>query len=98
MLVLFNIGSSTLFIHEHNIEGHIIAHSHPFANSPESHSHSLAQLELISRTSRAEMVFTESLVFEPCDIVLEIMLATCELNHYQLRSLSVASLRAPPVA
>ncbi|MBO5901763.1 MAG: hypothetical protein J6Q36_05045 [Alistipes sp.] len=98
MLVLFNIGSSTLFIHEHNIEGHIVAHSHPFANSPESHSHSLAQLELISRTSRAEMVFAESLVFEPCDIVLEVMLATCELNHYQLRSLSVASLRAPPVA
>lgn len=98
MLVLFNIGSSTLFIHEHNIEGHIIAHSHPFANSPESHSHSLAQLELISRTSRAEMVLSESLVFEPCDIVLEVMLATCELNHYQLRSLSVASLRAPPVA
>jgi hypothetical protein len=44
------------------------------------------------------MVFAESLVFEPCDIVLEVMLATCELSHYQLRSLSVASLRAPPVA
>ena len=98
MLVLFNIGSSTLFIHEHNIAGHKIAHSHPFSHNPESHSHSLAQLDLISRTSRAEMVIADSLVFEPCDLVLEIMLATCELSHYQLRSQSVASLRAPPVA
>ncbi|MBR5139365.1 MAG: hypothetical protein IKV12_07455 [Alistipes sp.] len=98
MLVLFNIGSSTLFIHQHNIEGHIVAHSHPFSHNPESHSHSLAQLDLISRTSRAEMVIADSLVFEPCDLVLEIMLATCELSHYQLRSQSVASLRAPPVA
>ena len=98
VLVLFNIGSSTLFIHEHNIQGHVIAHSHPFSHNPESHSHSLSQLDLISRTSRAEMVLSESLVFEPCDIVLEVMLATCELSHYQLRSQSVASLRAPPVA
>ena len=98
VLVLFNIGSSTLFIHQHNIEGHIVAHSHPFSHNPESHSHSLAQLDLISRTSRAEMVIADSLVFEPCDLVLEIMLATCELSHYQLRSQSVASLRAPPVA
>ena len=98
VLVLFNIGGSTLFIHEHNIEGHIVAHSPPFSHNPESHSHSLSQLELISRTSRAEMVFAESLVFEPCDIVLEVMLATCEQNHYQLCSQSVASLRAPPVA
>lgn len=98
MLVLFNIGSSTLFIHEHNIAGHVIAHSHPFSHNPESHSHSLSQLDLISRTSRAEMIFAESLVLEPCDIVLEIMLATCELSNYQLRSQSVVSLRAPPVA
>ena len=98
VLVLFNIGSSTLFIHEHNIAGHVIAHSHPFSHNPESHSHSLAQLDLISRTSRAEMIFAESLVLEPCDIVLEIMLATCELSNYQLRSQSVVSLRAPPVA
>ena len=98
MLVLFNIGSSTLFIHQHNIEGHIVAHSHPFSHNPESHSHSLSQLDIISRTSRAEMIFAESLVFEPCDLVLEIMLATCELTHYHLRSNSVDSLRAPPVA
>ena len=98
VLVLFNIGSSTLFIHEHNIAGHVIAHSHPFSHNPESHSHSLSQLDLISRTSRAEMIFDESLVLEPCDIVLEIMLATCELSNYQLRSQSVVSLRAPPVA
>ena len=98
MLVLFNIGSSTLFIHEHNIAGHVIAHSHPFSHNPESHSHSLSQLDLISRTSRAEMIFDESLVLEPCDLVLEIMLATCELSNYQLRSQSVVSLRAPPVA
>jgi hypothetical protein len=98
VLVLFNIGSSTLFIHEHNIQGHVIAPSHPFSNNPESHSHSLAQLDIISRSSRAEMAIVDSLVFEPCDLVLEIMLATCELTHYQLRSQSVASLRAPPVA
>ena len=98
VLVLFNIGSSTLFIHEHNIAGHKIAHSHPFSHNPESHSHSLSQLDIISRTSRAEMIFAESLVFEPCDLVLEIMLATCELCNYQLRSSNVASLRAPPVA
>ena len=98
VLVLFNIGSSTLFIHEHNIQGHVIAHSHPFSNNPESHSHSLSQLELISRMSRAEMVLSESPVFEPCDFVLEIMLDTCYLSDYDLRSTRVVSLRAPPVA
>lgn len=97
-LVLFNIGSSTLFIHKHNVEGHTIAHSHPFSGNPESHTHSLAQFNIIDRVSRADMLLSECVVVEPCDCVREftpnIYNYRCSCSHLS----NVASLRAPPVA
>lgn len=98
LLVFLNIGSSTLFIHEHNIEGRIVAHSHPFSGNPESHSHSLAQLDLISRLSRADMLLSESVVVAPCDYLREFTPNIYNYSYSCSLLSSVAQLRAPPVA
>ena len=98
LLVFLNIGSTTLFIHKHNIEGRTITHSHPFSGTPESHSHSLSQFDIISRLARVDMVMSESVSIDDCDYSIEYILGVDATSGLYSCSLVSLQLRAPPVA
>lgn len=98
LLILFNIGSTSLFVHSHTIEGDIIAHSHPFSGNPESHSHSLASLDIISRMVRGEMLLGEGLTMDVSCLCRTINLSDETYVFYSSVDYTSSQLRAPPVA
>lgn len=55
LLLLFTeyLGSTSLFVHSHNIDGELIVHSHPYSGSKDNpnHSHSTQQCKAISLLS-----------------------------------------------
>lgn len=98
LLILFNIGSTSLFVHSHIIEGDIIAHSHPFSGNPESHSHSLASLDIISRMVRGEMLLGEGFTMDVSCLCRTINLSDETYVFYSSVDYTSSQLRAPPVA
>lgn len=98
LLVVFNIVSTTLFIHSHHINETTIAHSHPFTGNPDSHHHSSASLNLIARQIISEMRIAETTLLNHVDNYTEFMQSiVVAVPHTQL-SVEKKSLRAPPVA
>ncbi|MBR2368414.1 MAG: hypothetical protein IKA81_07405 [Alistipes sp.] len=96
--MLFNIASSTLFIHEHIIDGRYIYHSHLYNGLPAAHSHTSAQLDILSRSAQPDIEPTACTLI-PIDTAIH---NTIELNATydlcsDLCSQSSLSLRAPPV-
>lgn len=55
LLLLFTeyLGSTSLFVHSHRIDGHLIVHSHPYSGSTDNpnHSHSTQQCKAIGLLS-----------------------------------------------
>lgn len=55
LLLLFTeyLGSTTLFVHSHHIDGQLIVHSHPYSGTTDNpnHSHSTQQCKAISLLS-----------------------------------------------
>ncbi|MBQ5710651.1 MAG: hypothetical protein IIV76_04460 [Alistipes sp.] len=97
--MIFNIGSTTLFIHSHHINETTIAHSHPFAGRPDSHHHSSASLILIARQTISEMRIAQTaLLLDYVDNYTEFMQSTAVVIQKSQLHVDQASLRAPPVA
>ncbi|MBO7190379.1 MAG: hypothetical protein J6V55_07320 [Alistipes sp.] len=96
LIIGLYVGGSTLFIHTHNVDGRSIVHSHPFSGTPASHSHSTTSFDTISRLTSSDYVAVSTISVE-CSISTQTTLykATyCE--HYDSKSGSIHSLRAPP--
>lgn len=49
LLLSYKVGV-TMFVHTHNVDGTMVAHSHPFTNS--NHSHSSSQVQSIALLSQ----------------------------------------------
>lgn len=98
VVVMFNLTSTTLFIHRHIIDERTIVHSHPFSGSPESHSHSTSSLDIIARQATTEALASSNLSVE-CSVEY-VEFGRVVPIAIEATSLSVAyqSLRAPPVA
>lgn len=96
--MIFNIGSTTLFIHSHHINETTIAHSHPFAGRPDSHHHSSASLDFIARQVISEMRIAETTLLNHVDNYTEFMQSTAVVIQKSQLHVDQASLRAPPVA
>lgn len=86
----------TMFVHTHNVDGAMVAHSHPFTNS--NHSHSSSQILVIGQLSSFN-----GLEHAACDeikvyhnSVEEIEYVNHGLNVINARETGI-SLRAPPV-
>jgi hypothetical protein len=96
--MIFNIGSTTLFIHSHHINETTIAHSHPFAGKPDSHHHSSASLDFIARQVISEMRIAETTLLNHVDNCTEFMQSSAVAVAETQLSVDQTSLRAPPVA
>lgn len=98
VVVMFNLTSTTLFMHRHIIDERTIVHSHPFSGSPESHSHSTSSLDIIARQATTEALASSNLSVEcsveyvEFDRVVPIAIEATSL------SVAYQSIRAPPVA
>ena len=96
-VVMFNLLGTSLFLHDHNIEGRHISHSHPYSGDPISHSHSGGTLLLIESLTNPDALVTTSsaLVADVLDIFVYLnsnIVETDKDNIHQLHG-----LRAPPV-
>ena len=98
LLMMFNICSTTLFIHSHHIDETTIAHSHPFAGNPDSHHHSSASLNHIARQVISEMRVAETTLLNHVDNGIEFFLSSTVAVPATQLSVDQESLRAPPVA
>lgn len=98
VVVMFNLTSTTLFLHRHQIDERIIVHSHPFSGSPESHSHSTSSLDIIARQAISEALAITTFTIEQCDDFVEFVAAIPSSYNAISQSVSGESLRAPPVA
>lgn len=97
LLVIFNIVSTTLFIHSHHINETTIAHSHPFMGNPDSHHHSSVSLNFIARQVISEMRTAETTLLGHVDTYTEFRQSVeVAMPHAQL-SVELTSLRAPPM-
>ena len=98
LLMIFNICSTTLFIHSHNIDETTIAHSHPFAGKPDSHHHTSTSINFIARQVISEMRIAETTLLNHVDNGTEFLQSVTVATPHALLSLEIESLRAPPVA
>ena len=96
LLVSYKL-SVTIFVHTHNVDGIMVAHSHPFTNG--NHTHSSSQILVIGQLSSFNGV--------KCDSVEELKVYYTEVDEAlfanQNNSAIVADaicvlLRAPPVS
>ena len=98
VVVMFNLTSTTLFLHIHQINERTIVHSHPFSGSPESHSHSTSSLDIIARQAISEALATTTFIIKQCDDFVEFESVVSPLYNAISQSVSGEPLRAPPVA
>lgn len=102
LLLLFTeyLGSTSLFMHSHRIDGQLIVHSHPYSGSADNpnHSHSAQQCKAISLLSSFTALAAG--IFHP---LLAIAAAVCVMAVRRAASVRRATamhygLRAPPAA
>lgn len=99
ILFLGYVGTTTLFYHTHCVNGQWIAHSHPYAEAPDSgqHTHTTSEFTTIASLSlllALAMVLGYLLkLFAP---LLLFKTNTAEANLLHRKPL-LLSLRAPPV-
>lgn len=101
MMVLFSgyVASISLFTHVHQIDGEVVAHSHPYSGSSElpGHSHTKQQLSTIAMLSIFVAEAAETPVFHFAEhFTLRKLLCFVKTKAEYLNSTS-CSLRAPPV-
>ena len=96
LIIGFYVGSSTLFIHTHTVDGKSIVHSHPFRGASTSHSHSATSFDTISRIANSDYVAVSAVSVE-CSITTQTTLynSVCYELYNSVDS-SPYSLRAPP--
>ena len=98
LVLMFNICSTTLFVHIHHTDEATIAHSHPFTGKPESHHHSSTSFNHIARQVISEMRIAETTPLNQVDNFIEVMQSIDVVVSRSQQSLEQRSLRAPPVA
>lgn len=96
LVAIFNLTSTTLFLHTHLLNEQIIVHSHPFASSPDSHSHTASSLDIISRQTISEAVITQAFSFSSWIDCSLLIFATSKPSNVTEYSGGISSLRAPP--
>lgn len=96
LLVSYKL-SVTIFVHTHNVDGILVAHSHPFTNG--NHSHSSSQILVIGQLSSFNGV--------ECDPVEELKVYYNKVEDILFSKQNIGvivadatrvSLRAPPVS
>lgn len=92
----FYLGSSTLFIHSHTIDGIEIVHSHPFSGNPSSHSHSESSIGTINRIFNPEGITPDGVAIAECIVVMECKNSTSTAPLYATTPTALNLLRAPP--
>ena len=87
--------SVTIFVHTHNVDGIMVAHSHPFTNG--NHTHSSSQILVIGQLSTFNGVEYDSVgeLKVYYNGVEDVLFTTQNLNEI-VASATVISLRAPP--
>jgi hypothetical protein len=104
ILFLGYYGSITLFYHVHIIDNQIFVHSHPYKNSNsdkspvQSHSHSALMLHHIQELNESgweDIIFSLNNLIHNNFNYSEIL--TSSQTEYLFHSISITSLRAPPV-
>lgn len=98
VVVMFNLASTTLFLHRHIINERTIVHSHPFSGSPESHSHSTSSLDIIARQAISEALASVPVEFEQGADCVELDRVVPIIIKAVSQQVVYESLRAPPVA
>lgn len=88
---------TTLFLHEHYIDGVRIVHSHPYTGAPASHSHSGSQLQAISFMSMIVAVVSLSGITTAALTWLRLHRVQSDEKLSTLAQSSLRQLRAPPV-
>lgn len=96
LTIALYVGSSTLFVHTHTVDGRSIAHSHPFSGAPTSHSHSAASFDTISRLTNNDYVAATTVSVECCITTQTTLQRVSYFEHYDSVDGSLCSLRAPP--
>lgn len=100
MLLMFvgYIGCTTLFPHNHLINGRAVTHSHPYAGSPESptHSHTQAQFTMIAMLSTFVATVANTTVALGTLFTLSAIILNTTKQHTAKSADTSLSLRAPP--
>ena len=100
LLLLFveYLGGSTLFLHNHTIDGRQIVHSHIYSGSPEepNHNHTQQQAKLIATLSQIVVLVTATLGFTPIQrhVIAKIAVENILPQSYSAKRHN--PLRAPP--
>ena len=100
MLLMFvgYIGCTTLFPHNHLINGRAVTHSHPYAGSPESptHSHAQAQFTMIAMLSTFVATVANTTVALGALFTLSAIILHATKQHTAKSADTSLSLRDPP--
>lgn len=88
---------TTLFLHEHYIDGVRIVHSHPYTGSAVSHSHSGSQLQVISFLSMIVALVSLSGIMTAALTWLRLHRVQSDEQLSPIAQYSPRQLRAPPV-
>lgn len=99
LLLLFAgfYAGTTLFVHSHLINGEQIVHSHPiFGGDDSAHSHSQAEIDLITHLTTFSILFAATLILSGfvCAYVATIWVRNVHWSDGDEECF--ASLRAPP--
>ena len=100
LLLLFMeyAGSSTLFLHNHTIDGRQVVHSHIYSGSPEepNHSHTQQQAKLIAALSHIVIVAATTITFISVRRNLICCYLVCDKTFQNISIKGLNLLRAPP--
>lgn len=98
MLFIEHICSITLFVHQHNIDGQIITHSHITYNATgeASHTHTTKQLEVIEQLATFVALAATLCVFGVLVHNLPNREVIFYISHLGKTSIQHFNLRAPP--
>ena len=96
LIFLIYYGSVTLFYHEHQYDGRIISHSHPFP--ARSHTHASDALQTIHELSQFITVAFTAGTFIPFIHKLAELLFPESVSFVFLPNAGSCQLRAPPVS
>ena len=102
LLLLFTeyLGSTSLFMHSHRIDGQLIVHSHPYSGSADSpnHSHSAQQCKAIGLLSSFTALAAGFVLPSLAAAATVCIMAVRRAAATHLTSAIIYGLRAPPAA
>lgn len=94
LLMSYKVGV-TMFVHTHNVDGSMVAHSHPFTNSNHTHSSSQA-LSIALLSSFNGVVHTVLNDYNCLNVEITELSIIETISFVDNQSTTTLSLRAPP--